>query len=336
MPEIIRPSAPFYVQFELTEACNHRCFFCYNGALRQSGRELGTDQCLRLLDEMRAAGVFSINFNGGEPLTRSDFFDIASHAKSLGFDIHLNTNATLIDERIADALAGLFPSLCTSVLSSSPRRHDELVGSPGAFERMRQGVEHVLLRGMKVEINVCTFKGNYAELFDIAKAMAHEGVHVFCVTRYIMVNARDAEHVLGGAETIAVLDALERIRAELPTYAEVKLPGPVPYCELPPEQRERLRHWNTPCQVGYGLCRISPVGSMTPCPLSDHVIGNVLERPFTALWTDQAWGRYARVEHLPVNCRSCGELESCRGGCVFYDDCLQANGRTPQTLKWGA
>lgn len=336
MPEIIRPSAPFYVQFELTETCNHRCFFCYNGALRQAGTQLDTDQCKRLLDEMRAAGVFSVNFNGGEPLTRPDFFDVARHAKSLGFDIHLNTNATLITERMADSLAELFPSLCTSVLAASPMRHDALVGSLGAFDRMRQGVDRVLRRGVKVEINVCTFKGNYAELFDIANVMAQEGVHVFCVTRYIMVSPRESEHVLGVAETIAVLDALDRIRTELPTYAEVKLPGPVPYCELPPEQRERLRHWNTPCQVGYGLCRISPVGSMTPCPLSDHVIGNVLERSFAELWADPAWGRYARVEHLPANCRSCSDLESCRGGCVYYDDCLHANGRTPKTLKWGA
>jgi radical SAM protein with 4Fe4S-binding SPASM domain len=211
-----------------------------------------------------------------------------------------------------------------------------LVGCLGAFQRMRAGVDRVIARGMKVEINVCTFQGNYTDLFDIARVMAQDGVHVFCVTRYIMVAPEGADHVLNAPQTIAVLDALERIKAELPTYAEVKLPGPVPYCELPPEQWDRLRHWNTPCQVGYGLCRISPVGCMTPCPLSDDVVGNVRERSFAALWADSAWARYVRLEHLPANCRSCGDLETCRGGCVFYDDSLKSCGHTPKTLKWGA
>lgn len=334
MPEIIRPSAPFYVQFEVTEVCNHRCFFCYNETMRQVGSQLTTDQCKRLLDEMRGAGVFSINFNGGEPLIRPDFFELASHARRLGFDIHLNTNATLIDDAKADALADLFPSLCTSVLASTAERHDQLVGSLGAFDRMRKGVDRVLTRGMKVEINVCTFKGNYADLYDIARVMARKGVHVFCVTRYIMVAPEGKQHLLGEPETIAVLDSLERIRTEIPTFEEVKLPGPVPYCELPREYWDTLRQWNTPCQAGYGLCRISSIGAMTPCPLSDHVIGNVLETPFAALWADAAWQRYSNVQHLPLNCRDCTELESCRGGCVFYDDCLQSCGHTPNTYKW--
>ncbi|EGY25921.1 hypothetical protein DA2_1841 [Desulfovibrio sp. A2] len=304
--------------------------------MRADGGQLSTDQCKHLLDQMREAGVFSINFNGGEPLTRPDFFDIARHAKALGFDIHLNTNGTLISDQVADQLAQCFPSLCTSVLAAAEQRHDELVGSFGAFGRMRQGVRRVLERGMKVEINVCTFKGNYAELYDIARVMAEPGVHVFCVTRYIMVSSAGSEHVLGVPETISVLDSLDRIKRDLPTYAEVKLPGPVPYCELPDEYRDRLRQWNTPCQVGYGLCRISPQGLMTPCPLSDNVIGNVLDTPFAALWGNTAWKRYEQVQHLPANCRECEELESCRGGCVFYDDCLHACGHTPGTFKWGA
>ncbi len=67
--EMFRPAAPFYVQFEVTEACNHRCFFCYNNAMRDVAKELDTDEAKAVLDQMRTAGVFSINFNGGEPLS---------------------------------------------------------------------------------------------------------------------------------------------------------------------------------------------------------------------------------------------------------------------------
>ncbi len=267
-------------------------------------------------------------------MTRPDFFELAEYAKILGFDIHLNSNATLIDEGRADRLAGLFPSVCTSALAATSKMHDHLVGVDGAHARMKNGVRLLIERGVKVEVNVCTFQLNYRDLYAIAESMACEGVHVFCATRYIMMNIEGQKHVLGTSETIEVLDALERIQRDMPTYKEVKLPGPVPYCELPDEHTPRLRKWNTPCQIGYGLCRISPSGNMTPCPLSDDVIGNVREMDFTTLWCNERWGRFESFEHLPMGCRNCKDLESCRGGCVGYDDSLHSLGETPQTKKW--
>lgn len=334
--EMFRPVAPFYVQFEVTDACNHRCFFCYNNAMRETSDEMTTDEAKAVIDQLRSAGVFSINFNGGEPLIRQDFFELAAYAKNLGFDLHMNTNATLIDDSTATLIAEYFPSVCTSVLSSDPGKHDCLVGVSGAYERMRQGVSRLLERGVKVEINVCTFKENYQELFDIAKSMAQNNVHVFCVTRYIMVTNDGQDHVLGQEETSAVLDSLERIREKLPTYKEVKLPGPVPYCELSESQSDRLRQWNTPCQVGYGVCRISARGIVTPCPLSPYVIGDLRVTSFESLWNNSRWDNFKTFGHLPLNCRNCSDLESCRGGCVNYDDCLVALGRAPRTKKWAS
>lgn len=334
--QLFRPSGPLYVQFELTDACNHACFFCYNGARPDGAKQLSTAEVFKVLDQLRGAGVFSVNFNGGEPLLRPDFFEIAEHARSLGFDIHVNTNATLVTDSAAEKLAEHFPSVCTSVLSSDAARHDVHVGAQGAFERMREGVGRLLQRGVNVEINVCTFRGNHDELYDIAARMAAEGVHVFCVTRFIMVSPEDYEHVLGTAETIAVLDTLSRIKHDFPTYREVKLPGPVPYCELPEPHATLLREWNTPCQVGYGLCRISPYGLVTPCPLSEYVIGNLRDTTFQELWNHERWERYRTLQHLPPACRTCSDLPTCRGGCAGYDDCQVACGRTPATLKWGA
>jgi len=334
MPTIFRPAAPFYVQFEVTDACNHRCFFCYNHATKTRGLELSTKEAKDILLQMREAGVFSVNFNGGEPLMRRDIFELASYAKTLGFDIHMNTNATLVDAEKADRISALFPSICTSVLASTPENHDRLAGVAGAWQRMRQGVDLLTARGVKVEINVCTSRDNVSELYDIAGSMAAEGVHVFCVTRYIMVKPEGEGLLLGREETIAVLDALERIAADFPSYKEVKLPGPVPFCELPPEYKSLLSRWNTPCQVGYGVCRISPYGSVTPCPLSATVMGELRQSSFGEIWNSERWAIFGDCRHLPPACRSCEELESCRGGCVGYDDCLVAQGKVPQTFKW--
>ena len=93
---INRFKAPLYVQFELTERCNNKCYFCYNPLGRISGEELTTQEIFNILSQLREAGVFRINFNGGEPLMRTDFLQIAEYAYSLGFELHMNPNSTLV------------------------------------------------------------------------------------------------------------------------------------------------------------------------------------------------------------------------------------------------
>jgi radical SAM protein with 4Fe4S-binding SPASM domain len=331
-----RPIAPFYVQFEVTWACNHNCFFCYNDPTQSKRSLLTTSEIKDYLRQMREVGVFSINFNGGEPLTRPDFFELAEFAFELGFDLHLNTNGTLVDNQKATQIARFFPSACVSVLASTPKRHNHFVGKKMAFEQMQSGVSNLLSHGVKVEVNVCTFQSNYHELYDIAKVMAEENVHVFCVTRYILTNKEEQDEVLGYKQTLDVLDSLEQIRKDFNTYKEVKLPGPVPYCELASNQKERLRQWNTPCQMGYGLCRITPNGDVTPCPLSPLVIGNLRNSSFKNLWNHSMWKQYESFHHLPEACHSCEDLAYCRGGCVEYDNDMVNANLIPNTIKWQA
>lgn len=107
---MFKSSSPLNVQFEITYQCNNRCIFCYNGCDSRSICPVSTEGAKRILHNLVANGVLGVNFNGGEPLTRDDFFELAAYAKDLGLDIHLNTNATLVcDEVVAKKIATLFP-----------------------------------------------------------------------------------------------------------------------------------------------------------------------------------------------------------------------------------
>ena len=68
--------APICLTWELTYACNLQCVHCLSSSGRRDPRELTTAGAKRVLDELRDLQVFYINIGGGEPMVRSDFFEL--------------------------------------------------------------------------------------------------------------------------------------------------------------------------------------------------------------------------------------------------------------------
>ena len=54
-----------------------------SGRRSKAENELSTDECLELIDEMKALGTEMLILTGGEPLLRKDIFDIAQYASTL-------------------------------------------------------------------------------------------------------------------------------------------------------------------------------------------------------------------------------------------------------------
>jgi radical SAM protein with 4Fe4S-binding SPASM domain len=124
------------------------------------------------------------------------------------------------------------------------------------------------------------------------------------------------------------------VKDEIPVIRDVSLPGPVPFCEVGHEYYEKLRLLNIPCQYGYGLARISPVGIVTPCTISDDEMGDLRTSDFSAIWSNDSWNKYVDMCHIPDPCKVCEELSRCRGGCVVYDQSMVHAGITIETEKW--
>ena len=64
--------APICLTWELTYACNLACRHCLSSSGRRDPRELTTDECKSVVDELERMQVFYVNIGGGEP-TRTRF-----------------------------------------------------------------------------------------------------------------------------------------------------------------------------------------------------------------------------------------------------------------------
>lgn len=332
--KINRASAPFYVQFELTEKCNNKCYFCYNPLGYVSGNELSYKQICTILDQLHEAGVFRINFNGGEPLVREDIKDIIKYAYDLGFDLHMNTNSTIVTDELASFISNYMPSVCTSILHSDENMHDRMTGRVGAYKDVINGIKMWRKNGVKVEINVCTSSENYNDIYNIGKLCSELDCYALCSTRYILNNKANKDMLMNAEMTMELIDGLLKIKEDFKNISDVSLPGPVPYCEIDSSYYDKLKILNIPCQYGYGLARISPVGKVTPCTISDDVIGDLTVSSFSEIWQSKGWEKYENLCHIPKKCHSCDELAKCKGGCVVYDESIISCGEKINTKKW--
>jgi MoaA/NifB/PqqE/SkfB family radical SAM enzyme len=72
---------PHLVSYAVTRKCNLKCKHCYSDASDRPARdELSTSETKMLLDSLADWGIHLLIFDGGEPLCREDFFEIAKYA----------------------------------------------------------------------------------------------------------------------------------------------------------------------------------------------------------------------------------------------------------------
>ncbi len=94
---------PLNVMLAVTDRCNSRCRYC-NIPGRGHPDET-TEQLLKLIDEIAAAGAVRLGLWGGEPLLRDDIGELVDHAKSRGLYVTMDTNGLLWPERAAELRA---------------------------------------------------------------------------------------------------------------------------------------------------------------------------------------------------------------------------------------
>ncbi|MCH5148384.1 MAG: radical SAM protein [Clostridiales bacterium] len=326
---LIYKTRPISIQLELTYACNNACGFCYNN-LDGTGNQktVPYDRLKIILADMREYGVFSINFNGGEPLLYTKFFDLAQLCSELGFDIHFNTNATLIDEKTAVRIAQLFPAVCSSLHGATPEKHDLVVGRTGAFAQAVAGIKHLVANNVYVAVNVTVTKQNQDDIGAILQLLSSLGVGTLLLSRVL---TNDSAIAVSDAEFLTAVETVFKFQTESRNqFARIGLPQPFPPCRIGSHSKllNFICESNVPCSAGLATARITPEGDITPCPVLDApIIGNIKTELFSKAWDGFLEDKWTKTGARHQNCNECSFLKVCGGGCLPCDQsgCLLNN-----------
>jgi AdoMet-dependent heme synthase len=175
---------PRLIFWEVTKGCNLRCIHCRATATELSSpTDLPTRVALDIIDQIAAAARPILVLSGGEPLYRSDIFQLARYAADKGLRVALATNGTQVTREVARMIvdAGV-RRVSISLDGADPVTHDAFRGIPGAFEAAVQGLRNLKTLGMSVQINMTIARHNahqLPEVLQLARNLGADALHTF-------------------------------------------------------------------------------------------------------------------------------------------------------------
>lgn len=156
-------AAPMEATFELTPRCNFNCRMCYVHLSAEElphvggGRELTGEEWLQIGRQAAEMGILSLCITGGEPLLHPDFREIWTGLSQMGFQITLQTNASMITEEILELLDDYPPEMVKITLyGSNDDVYREVCRAERGFTRTDAGIQALKKRGHYVQL-VTTF-----------------------------------------------------------------------------------------------------------------------------------------------------------------------------------
>ena len=150
-----------------TSDCNQRCRHCWveAGSGPPTGPPLAVGELRRALAPARALGLEWLKVTGGEPFVRSDAIDLVEGFCGDGLAVQVETNGTLIDDRLAGRLAAAgVTQVSVSLDGAVAGTHDGLRRQVGSFDRAVRAIERLVTRGVTVQVLFTLTRENVNEV----------------------------------------------------------------------------------------------------------------------------------------------------------------------------
>ncbi|HMW17129.1 MAG TPA: heme d1 biosynthesis radical SAM protein NirJ [Accumulibacter sp.] len=328
------PPAPVVI-WNLIRRCNLTCRHCYSiSADKDFAGELTLDEIFTVMDDLKAFRVPVLILSGGEPLLHPEIFTIARRAKAMGFYVGLSSNGTLIDETRIEAINECQFDYVGVSLDGIGATHDRFRRQVGAFAASLHGIRLCRDRGVKVGVRYTMTQGNAEDLPRLLELVDEEGVdrfyfsHLNYAGRGNRNRQEDARHRL----TRWAMDLLfetcwnDRQRGVHKEFTTGNNDADGVYFlhwvqRRFPEHAERIQarlaQWGGNSS-GVNVANIDNLGNVHPDTMWwHHTLGNVRQRPFSAIWPDVGDPLMAGLKQHPRpvtgRCGACRYLAICNG-----------------------
>ena len=310
-----------FVVFELTDACNQSCRFCYNHfkgvetkCVVEAPDFRQARQTLKRLQ--REARVANLSFSGGEPMLLPRIHDLILQARAKGSNVNLLTNGTLLKEDDVDIIDDLGVGLVQiPLLSHRAEVHDHITQLPGSWERAVASARRIAER--KAEWLTPVFilsKLNAHDIEPTLEMYASLGVKRIMLNRFNIggLGRKYAEELTLSHEELR--EAFGRANAKLGELGMRAHNGVcTPMCLLSPTDYPNITFTHCSTDLSARPLTINYRGDVRFCNHSPRVLGNIHNETLAKIL--ERCGGDGYYSSIPDKCAQCELWTRCRGGC---------------------
>jgi radical SAM protein with 4Fe4S-binding SPASM domain len=321
-------SAPLFVIWEVTGACNLRCKHCLSDSGRSKQNELNTSEAKRLIDTLEMMKIFNINFSGGEPLIRPDIFELLEYASEKKMGIELLSNGALITPEVIKKLENTNIFSVQISIDGLKNTHDAFRGIKGSFKRSINAIKLLKNANYGLSISSAVTRQNIDEIPEIIDSAIDLGANSYKTTLFmptgrgknnvddLILTPHDVKRF-----TFMLLEKKKEVGDKIIISNEELYPwligNPNKTCS---KSQKREDNAKIGCTAGNSSLYITPDGKITPCPfLSKFVAGDIRKGNLKRIWNKSSTFEIFRnitKGDLKGKCGNCEHLSvSCYGGC---------------------
>lgn len=313
---------------ELLPLCNMNCNMCYikltKEEMKLTGRVKEPKEWLSLAENMKESGTLFLLLTGGEPFLYKGFEELYLKLKEMGFIITINTNGTLINNKIANMLKKYKPRRVNVTLyGASNETYNRLCNNPNGFDETIRGIKLLIERGIDVKINISLVMENKGDLPEMLKTAHELGIHVdvdtymYPVTKGIKnnfnkecrINPKEVAHIETYVKYNTETEAnfIKNREDFLNLYEYTKS------CE--PDKIVKMK-----CRAGKSSFWIDWKGHMYPCVFMEKWNVDVFQQGFKKSWNYVV--NVCENISLPKGCANCDKRGICQvcAACVYCEN----------------
>jgi len=324
-----RPIPPLrMIAWEITRSCNLNCLHCR--AASEHGPyagELDREESMGLIDQIASFSRPVVILTGGEPLLRTDVFELARYGTERGLRMVIAPNGTLLDAEKARLLKSSgIQRVSVSLDGPSAESHDAFRQVEGAFTGALRGIEILKKADLAFQINTTVTKRNFNELPAIVNLAVRLGAvahHIFLLVPTGRGRTLEGE-TLGADDYEKILhwfyDQREKHPLQLkatcaPHYYRILRQRAKAEGKKITSETHGLDAMTRGCLGGIGFCFISHRGDVQPCGYLELISGNIRSQNLQEIWEHSSL--FAKLRDFSAYKGKCGKCEYMRvcGGC---------------------
>ncbi len=284
------PGRPKQIHLSVTDRCFLPCLHC--DIWKNEATDLPTEVWIESLDRLAHwVGPAAVNFVGGEPLLRKDLEELMGHAVKLGNEVSFNTNAWLLTEKRARAIADAGVSIAyVSMDGFTAETVDHSRGREGSHEKCHEAFAFLdAVKGPRVVVTCILNGSNAHEIPRLLEFVRSRGYQLVLQPLYQNFGEVDYDpdwwrsSVLWPTDLAAIDAALDRL------IEERRRGGPV--CNAVGQLEAMKGYFRAPstfngltCKAGHSDISFDPRGNIRLCYFLEPVATVFDWAPLAAIW----------------------------------------------------